>query len=103
MTNPIHGPANLPQLRLPEIDINAAKAGQSSDTSFQRLLVDSLKQTVDADASAQAAIGESLAGGDISSVEVFSEVKKADLALRMMLQVRNKMLEAFDELKNMQV
>lgn len=40
-----------------------------------------------------------LAGGDVTQVEVMSAVKKADLALRMMLQVRNKLLDAYNEIQ----
>jgi len=42
-------------------------------------------------------------GGNITNVEIFSAVKKAELALKMMLQVRNKLLEAYNEIKSMQM
>ena len=42
-------------------------------------------------------------GGDITQVEVFSAFKKADLALRMLLQIRNGVLEAYNEIKQMQM
>lgn len=62
-----------------------------------------LKQSVDRGAGMQIEADQSvmhaLAGGDITQVEVLSSVKKADLALRMMLQVRNKVLDAYNEIQ----
>ncbi|VAX39805.1 hypothetical protein MNBD_PLANCTO02-2792, partial [hydrothermal vent metagenome] len=52
---------------------------------------------------AQAAIEESLAGGEITQVEVFTAMKKADLSLRMLMQIRNKVISAYNEIKGMQL
>ena len=50
---------------------------------------------------ADAQVMYALAGGDVTQVEVMTSVKKADLALRMMLQVRNKLLDAYNEIQQM--
>ncbi|MAG93002.1 MAG: flagellar hook-basal body complex protein FliE, partial [Planctomycetaceae bacterium] len=42
-------------------------------------------------------------GGDVTKVEVLSSIKKADLALRTMIQVRNKMLDAYREVINLRM
>lgn len=53
----------------------------------------------DADVKAQA-----LATGKTSDIpEVMMASEKADIALRMMMQVRNKMIEAYQEMMKMQV
>ena len=70
---------------------------------FQDLLLSSLQQTIDAQRISEAAIESSLTGEDITQVEVLSAVKKADMLLRMMLQIRNKLLEAYNEIKQMQM
>ncbi len=41
-------------------------------------------------------------GEEIDPIQVMTTVKKADLSLRMMLQVRNSLLQAYDEIKSMQ-
>src|SRR4051794_9253584 len=70
---------------------------------FQSLLAGSLNQVEIAQASAQAAVEKGLSGGDISQVEVMMSMKKADLALRMMVQIRNKNFEAYDEIKQLRM
>ena len=48
-------------------------------------------------------IQDAISGGEITQVEVATALKKADLSLRMMLQVRNKLLDAYNEIRQMQV
>ena len=102
MTNPISGVGNLPQMPLPVpgLNDNQLPAGK---TSFQSLLLDSLVQTGASEKAAQSAVETALSGGDITQVEVFSSMKKADLSLRMMLQIRNKILEAYNEIKDLRM
>lgn len=104
MTQPISGLGNLQSYKLPLT--SAQFAGNSAGNevqSFQNLLLGSLKNTSELGASAEKAIETSLSGGDITQVEVFSAVKKADLALRMTLQIRNKIFEGLEEIKRMQM
>ena len=79
----------------------SAAAGQSPP--FADLLLQQLGQVNALDQSAQAAVEKSLSGGDITQVEVLSEMMKADLALRMMIQVHNKLFDAYSEIKQMQM
>lgn len=104
MTNSI-GPLNHHALSVPEPVPNpfGDSATEPGQVNFRDLLLGMVEQTVGVETSAQAAIEESIVGGDITQSEVFSAVKKADLALRMMLQIRNKLLEAYDEIKQMQM
>ena len=41
--------------------------------------------------------------GNVNQAEVLTAVQKADLAFRMMLQVRNKLIEAYHELQQIQI
>lgn len=104
MTQPIGNAGSLQNLALPKTiaDLNSQVSG-AGNTSFQNLLADSLNQVNSMQAASQTAIEKSLAGGDITQVEVFTAVKKADLALRMMLQMRNKAMEAFEEIKQLRI
>ncbi|HXY37579.1 MAG TPA: flagellar hook-basal body complex protein FliE [Planctomycetaceae bacterium] len=70
---------------------------------FADLLLQQMGQVNAMEQSAQSAVERSLSGGDITQVEVFTEMKKADLALRMMIQVHNKILDAYNEIKQMQM
>jgi len=101
MSNLISGISNL---HLPINAMGLAESSPSQDKlSFQNLLLDVLGQTSAMEQSTQAAIEEVVAGGNMTQVEALSALKKADIALRMMLQVRNKLLEAFNEVKQMQM
>lgn len=73
------------------------------EVDFAGLLQQAIEQTSDVEAQSQQAIEQLLAGEDITRAEVFTAVKKADLTLRMMMQVRNKILEAYDEVKQMRI
>jgi len=75
--------------------------GETGKPSFQNMLWKSLEQVNSLQQSAESAVEESLVGGDVSEVEAMTAVKKADLSLRMMLQIRNKLLEAYNEIQQM--
>ncbi len=70
---------------------------------FQNLLMESLGRVESLQQSAQTAVEKGLAGGDITQVEVMTAMKKADLALRMMLQIRNKILDAYNEIQQLRM
>jgi flagellar hook-basal body complex protein FliE len=42
-------------------------------------------------------------GEDVNPAEVLTAVQKADLAFRMMMQIRNKLVAAYDEVKNIRI
>jgi len=78
--------------------------GSSGQTPmFADMLLQQLGQVNALDQSAQSAVERSLSGGDVTQVEVLTEMKKADLALRMMIQVHNKIFDAYNEIKQMQM
>jgi flagellar hook-basal body complex protein FliE len=52
---------------------------------------------------ADAAVEQLLTGGDVNPAEVLTAVQKADLSFRMMLQVRNKLMQAFQEIKEIRI
>jgi flagellar hook-basal body complex protein FliE len=96
LTTPM-SPASL----LASLQGNSATAGQTP--MFSDLLMQQLGQVNALDQSAQSAVERSLSGGNVSQVEVLTEMKKADLALRMMIQVHNKIFDAYNEIKQMQM
>jgi flagellar hook-basal body complex protein FliE len=44
-----------------------------------------------------------LSGGDINQAEVFTSIQKADMSFRLLVQIRNKLLQAFEELNAIRV
>jgi flagellar hook-basal body complex protein FliE len=72
-------------------------------SNFGQLLQSSLNQVNQLQHQANDASMQLLTGGPVSSAEVFTAVQKADLALRTLVQIRNKLLQAYQELMAMQV
>lgn len=81
----------------------AGPASPPGGPSFKEMMLESLQNTNQLQESSQQAIQKGLLGEDITQAEVFTSVKKADLALRMMVQMRNKLLEAYNEVQRMQL
>ena len=42
-------------------------------------------------------------GGDVNPAEVLTAVQKADMAFRMMMQVRNKLVQAYQDVQDIRV
>ncbi len=105
MTSPISLSGGLPPLRplsLAETEI-AGNSRAVGGLNFQDVLLKSLEQVNELDRQSQTMIAGALTGEDYTQAEVFTAVKKADLALRTMLQIRNKLLDAYNELKNVRM
>ena len=52
---------------------------------------------------ADSAVEKLATGGDVSPAEVLTAVQKADMAFKMMLQVRNKLVQAYEEMEAIRV
>lgn len=102
MTTSIGSVGNLPIGPLRSVEALGAKSA-ASGVSFQDMLLKSLEQTSHLQQQSQSGIDQLLTGGDVTGVEVVSAMKEADLALRMMVQIRNKVLEAYDEVQQMRM
>jgi flagellar hook-basal body complex protein FliE len=71
--------------------------------SFQKLILSSMGEVAGLEQTAQTAIGENLAGSDVTLAESVIAMREAELATRLMLQVQRKVVDAWKELKNMQM
>jgi flagellar hook-basal body complex protein FliE len=103
MTTPIHGSILPPNPTSPISLSGLTEVTKNDGPSFQNMLLGSISETNNLQLSAEQAIEEHLAGGDVTQVEVFSAMKKADLSLRMMMQMRNKIMEAYDEIQQLRM
>jgi len=104
MTNPVGG-ASAPRVPPLPPDLGGAEGASRAQNapSFESLLFGALGETNALQTSAQSAIEQSLSGGDITQIEVVSAVKKADLAMRLMIQIRNKLHEAYQEIQQLRM
>jgi flagellar hook-basal body complex protein FliE len=81
----------------------SGKNSAEGASSFKNYLLDSIKQVNDMQQQADSAVEKMVTGGDVSPAEVLTAVQKADLAFKMMLQVRNKLVQAYEEVQAMRV
>ena len=80
-----------------------AKPPATSATSFKDMLLDSIQDVNSMQQQADKAVETLMTGGDANPAEVLTAVQKADLAFRMMMQMRNKMMQVYQEVKEIRV
>jgi flagellar hook-basal body complex protein FliE len=90
---------------LPLAPPSAAAGGvQGAEQSFKDLMLDALGEVNGMQLDADKAVKELLTGqGDANMAEVFTAVQKADMSFRMVLQIRNKLMQAYQEIKDIRV
>jgi flagellar hook-basal body complex protein FliE len=81
----------------------ADKAGAAGATSFKDYLLNSLDQVNSMQNEANQAIESMALGGDVNPAEVLTAVQKADLAFRLTMQIRNKLVSAYQEVQNIRI
>lgn len=88
----------------PQPGLGTSGATQSTTgASFKDTLLRSIEQVNTMQQDADQAVESLMTGGDVTTAEVMTAVQKADLAFRMMMQVRNKLMQAYDEVKQVRV
>jgi flagellar hook-basal body complex protein FliE len=71
--------------------------------AFKDVLLNSIREVNDAQQEADRAVEALFTGEAVNPAEVLTAVQKADLAFRMMMQIRNKLVAAYDDVKNIRV
>lgn len=78
-------------------------ATTKAEQSFGSMINSLIKQTSDAEANSNQAIHELETGKAESLHEVMLKVEEADLSLRMLVQMRNRAVSAYEEIMRMQI
>ncbi len=89
--------------RIGQTGAAGAAGGASEASSFGSFLTDQVKSVNTMQMDANDMVHSMLTGGNVNEAEVLTAVQKADLAFRMMLQVRNKLIEAYREVQQIQI
>lgn len=98
------GSFELNHLQLPNsARLKGAGTSEARPESFVDLLSDGVMEVNGMQQTADTGIHELLTGGDVNQVEVFAAVQKADMAFRLLVQIRNKLLTAYDEINAIRV
>lgn len=80
---------------------NAAKKIEGPD--FKQHLMDNIQQVNKLQQDAEVAIEDLVAGNRDDMDSVLMAKQKADIAFQMLLQVRNKLMDAYEEVKQIRV
>jgi flagellar hook-basal body complex protein FliE len=78
-------------------------SGKAGGPSFGEVLKDSLSQVNQLQNEADQAIKDLATGGPTTLHDTMLALQKADLSFKLMMQVRNKIVEAYQEVVRMQV
>lgn len=81
--------------------VNAPGAGDS--TSFKDMLVNSIKEVNTMQHDADKAVEALFTGEDVNPAEVLTAVQKADLAFRLTMQMRNKAMDVYREIRDIRI
>ncbi len=79
------------------------KAQKSDGPSFAELLKSSIQEVNSLQKAADAAISDLALGKSESVTEVLTAVEKADLAFRALMQIRNKLVAAYEEINRLRI
>lgn len=71
--------------------------------AFKDLLIDSIQHVNNMQTEADQAVETLFTGGDVNPAEVLTAVQKADLAFRLTMQMRNKVMDVYQEIKDIRI
>jgi flagellar hook-basal body complex protein FliE len=78
-------------------------ADEIKKTTFKDLILGGVGEVNMLQQRADGAVDKLMCGGEIGMAEVLTAVQKADIAFKMMMQIRNKLVSAYQEIQNMRV
>jgi flagellar hook-basal body complex protein FliE len=94
---------NISFPQAPAMPAMPAINGPANDSSFKNMLVDSIQQVNTMQLDADKAVETLFTGGDVNPAEVLTAVQKADLAFRLTMQMRNKLMDVYQEIKDIRI
>jgi len=77
--------------------------GAPGGQPFKNILLEALDQVNSMQSQANEAVQQLVTGGDVNPAEVLTSLQKADISFRMMLQIRNKLVQAYQEVNNIRI
>lgn len=76
---------------------------EARNASFKDLLLGGIGEVNMLQMQADGAVEKLMTGGEIGTAEVLTAVQKADIAFKMLMQMRNKFVSAYQEIQNIRV
>ncbi len=82
---------------------SAGAAGQAEAPSFREVFLNSLEQVNRLQQEATDGVEKLMTGQTDNLAEVFSAVRKSEVAFSMLMEMRNKLIDAYREIQQMRV
>jgi len=92
-----------PGLNPPSAGALQPGAAQPGQGPFKNMLLEALDQVNSMQQQADAAVQQLVTGGDVNPAEVLTTLQKADMSFKLMLQIRNKLVQAYQEVNNIRI
>ncbi|MFV1966402.1 MAG: flagellar hook-basal body complex protein FliE [Pirellulaceae bacterium] len=70
---------------------------------FKQFLLEALDHVNAAQQQADLAVEQLMTGEEVNPAEVLTAVQKADLTFRMVMQIRNKLVQAYQDIKDIRI
>lgn len=80
-----------------------AAGGAQGAQPFKNVLLEAIDQVNNVQSQADQAVQQLVTGGDVNPAEVLTTLQKADMSFRMMMQIRNKLVQAYQEVSNIRI
>jgi|SRR5271170_7484125 len=93
---------SIPSLRIMPADMGAAPTAATEGGKFLETLQQSIDQAEGAQGDAASQVAQLLNGQGADLHSAMIAVEKADLSFQLMMQVRNKIVQAYQQISNMQ-
>ena len=92
----------ISSIRILPVDVGAVPTGPAGGGKFLETLQQSIEQAEGAQGDAAIQVAQLLNGKGADLHSAMIAVEKADLSFQLMMQVRNKIVQAYQQISNMQ-
>jgi len=99
--NPVNGPVQ--PIRSPQAPQAGNQAGNAEGKSFGDTLKDALNQVNKTQETSEASVRNMLTGKSDDVLSTVAATAKADMSFKLLIGVRNKVIEAYRQTMNMQI
>lgn len=87
---------------------NLAQSTKSNSNSplgadFTKLLFNGVSEVNALQHDSEAMVQQMLSGAEVNSAEVLTSVQKADMSFRLLVQMRNKLMQAYEEINAIRI
>jgi flagellar hook-basal body complex protein FliE len=96
-------PLSPPPAPLAGIQPSGNQASGAAAQPFKNILLEAIDQVNSMQGEANQAVEQLITGGDVNPAEVLTSLQKADISFRMMMQIRNKLVQAYQEVNNIRI